>query len=398
MSNTPASSGTAQSPSRNSTSAPARHPGAGEGQPLSSWAPQAADLTPFNTFGLRSRAENYVRIDDLAQLPALSDLAGRHGRLLVLGGGSNMVLPAEVDGLVAHMALRGVRLVEQRADAWIVEAAGGEVWHDFVQYCLAQGWDGLENLSLIPGTVGAAPVQNIGAYGVELDSRFEGLTAWDMATREWVRMDKADCRFAYRDSRFKHEAAGRWVIVAVRFALPRPWRPVLDYPDLQRHAGLAAAIAADAAAAAGASASADTPSGVPTTAQAGVTASAIAAAVCDIRRAKLPDPARIGNAGSFFKNPIVDAAQRDALAARHSGLVSYPQPDGRYKLAAGWLIDQCGWKGKSLGPAGVHERQALVLVNRGGAQAADILALAGAIQADVQARFGVALEAEPVVV
>jgi len=221
--------------------------------------------------------------------------------------------------------------------------------------------------------VGAAPVQNIGAYGVELDSRFESLTAWDVTKRELVHMDRADCRFAYRDSRFKHEPAGRWLIVAVRFALPRPWRPVLDYPDLQRHPGL-------------------TGSGN------GVTARAIADAVCDIRRTKLPDPARIGNAGSFFKNPIVEASQRDALAARCPGLVSYPQPDGRYKLAAGWLIDQCGWKGKSLGPAGVHERQALVLVNRGGAQAADILALARAIQADVLSRFGVALEAEPVVV
>ncbi|ALM87046.1 UDP-N-acetylenolpyruvoylglucosamine reductase [Bordetella sp. N] len=352
--------------------------------------PRAADLTPFNTIGLRAHAAHYVRIDDLAQLPALSDLAERHGRLLTLGGGSNMVLPAEVDGLVAHMALRGVRLVEQRADAWIVEAAGGEVWHDFVQHCLGQGWDGLENLSLIPGTVGAAPVQNIGAYGVELDTRFDGLTAWDVARRELVHMDRADCRFAYRDSRFKHEAAGRWVIVAVRFALPRPWQPVLDYPDLQRHPGLATAGAganADASGTANAGSAATS-----------VTARAIAAAVCDIRRAKLPDPARIGNAGSFFKNPIVDAAQRDALAARFPGLVSYAQADGRYKLAAGWLIDQCGWKGRGLGPAGVHERQALVLVNRGGAQAADILALARAIQADVQARFGVALEAEPVVV
>lgn len=402
MSNTPASSGTAQSPSRNTASASPSDTASGgnssmptsqfasngaaampgtfpaPGTPISTLTPAPADLTPFNTLGLRSRAEHYVRIDDLAQLPALSALAARHGRLLVLGGGSNMVLPSEVDGLVVHMALRGVRLIEQRADAWIVEAAGGEVWHDFVQSCLAQGWDGLENLSLIPGTVGAAPVQNIGAYGVELDSRFESLTAWDVTKREWVHMDRADCQFAYRDSRFKHEAAGRWIIVAVRFALPRPWRPVLDYPDLQRHAGLAEATAA----------------GAP----ARLSARSIADAVCDIRRAKLPDPARIGNAGSFFKNPIVDAAQREALAARFPGLVSYAQPDGRYKLAAGWLIDQCGWKGRSLGAAGVHERQALVLVNRGGAQAADILALARAIQADVQARFGVALEAEPVVV
>jgi len=410
MSNTPASSGTAQSLPNNTASVSAQH---------AALIPRSADLTPFNTLGLRSQAAHYVRIDDPAQLPALSDLAARHGRLLVLGGGSNMVLPAQVDGLVAHMGLRGVRLVEQRADAWIVEAAGGEVWHDFVQYCLAQGWDGLENLSLIPGTVGAAPVQNIGAYGVEMDSRFDSLTAWDVTRRELVHMDRADCRFAYRDSRFKHEPAGRWLIVAVRFALPRPWRPVLDYPDLQRHPGLAGIEAGNSESGTGAGTATGSNTGVGAATTTGsntgvgaatatgsgtrvgpatVTARAIADAVCDIRRAKLPDPARIGNAGSFFKNPIVDAAQRDALAARCPGLVSYPQADGRYKLAAGWLIDQCGWKGKSLGPAGVHERQALVLVNRGGAQAADILALARAIQADVQSRFGVSLEAEPVVV
>ncbi|WP_143220648.1 MULTISPECIES: UDP-N-acetylmuramate dehydrogenase [unclassified Achromobacter] len=388
MSNTPASSGTAQSLPNNTASVSAPH---------AALIPRSADLTPFNTLGLRSQAAHYVRIDDPAQLPALSDLAARHGRLLVLGGGSNMVLPAQVDGLVAHMGLRGVRLVEQRADAWIVEAAGGEVWHDFVQYCLAQGWDGLENLSLIPGTVGAAPVQNIGAYGVEMDSRFDSLTAWDVTRRELVHMDRADCRFAYRDSRFKHEPAGRWLIVAVRFALPRPWRPVLDYPDLQRHPGLAGIETGNSESGTGAGTATATASSTGVGA-ATVTARAIADAVCDIRRAKLPDPVRIGNAGSFFKNPIVDAAQRDALAARCPGLVSYPQADGRYKLAAGWLIDQCGWKGKSLGPAGVHERQALVLVNRGGAQAADILALARAIQADVQSRFGVSLEAEPVVV
>jgi len=333
-------------------------------------APASHDLTPFNTLGLAARADAFVSLRSPAQLDALSTLAGRYPGLLVLGGGSNLVLPARVDSLVARVALKGVRLLEARPDAWVVEAGAGENWHDFVSTCVANGWDGLENLALIPGTVGAAPVQNIGAYGVELAERFLGLTAWNVRQRRLVDMDAADCRYAYRDSVFKHDAPGTWIIVSVRFSLPRPWRPMLDYPDLQRQAGLAG--------------------GQPT-------ARAIFDAVCDIRRAKLPDPAVIGNAGSFFKNPLVDAATRDALAARHAGLVSYPQPDGRYKLAAGWLIDQCGWKGRHLGPAGVHDRQALVLVNRGGATAADILALAAAIQQDVARRYGVALEPEPVI-
>lgn len=332
--------------------------------------PAARDLSTLNTLGLASTAQACITLGDVAQLPALSALAAQHDRLLVLGGGSNVVLPEAVPGLVALVALRGVRLLRAEPDAWLVEAAGGETWHGFVAECVKQGWDGLENLALIPGTVGAAPVQNIGAYGVELADRFDSLTAWDVSAGRCVEMSAADCRFAYRDSIFKHQPPGRWVIVAVRLRLPRPWRPVLSYPDLQRHPGLA-----------------KEPS-----------ARAIFEAVCEIRRAKLPDPAITGNAGSFFKNPIVSAAQRDALAALHPGLVSYPQPDGGYKLAAGWLIDQCGWKGRHLGAAGVHGRQALVLVNRGGATAADILALARAIQDAVAGRYGVSLEPEPVVV
>jgi UDP-N-acetylmuramate dehydrogenase len=336
-----------------------------------------ADLTGLNTFGLTSTCQAYVRIVSPAQLPAVSALARRYGGIFVLGGGSNVVLPSRMDGLVAHMAIHGIRLLETRADAWIVEAGGGENWHGFVDTCLRNGWEGLENLALIPGTVGAAPVQNIGAYGVELDQRFLGLTAWDVVRGEMIEMSADDCRFAYRDSRFKHDEPGRWMIVSVRFALPRPWHPVLDYPDLQRHAALArGASGLDSAH--------------------GPSARAIFDAVCAIRREKLPDPAVIGNAGSFFKNPIVSSQQHADLRQRFPGLVSYPQADGRFKLAAGWLIDQCGWKGRSMGPAGVHDRQALVIVNRGGAQAADIIALADAIRADVRMRYGVDLEPEPV--
>lgn len=334
--------------------------------------PEPRNLQAFNTLGLACEARACVRIEHSDQLPALAALARREAPLLILGGGSNVVLPPELGGLVAQIALRGIHLVDATADHWIVESAAGERWHDLVAHTVAQGWYGLENLALIPGTVGAAPVQNIGAYGVELDQRLLSVDAYDLHADRLVTLPARECGFGYRDSRFKHDAPGRWLITAVRFSLPRAWTPVLDYPDLQRHPVLAASTS--------------------------VRAQDILDAVCEIRRAKLPDPAVIGNAGSFFKNPVVSAQTHAALAAAHPGLVAYPQADGRMKLAAGWLIDQCGWKGRNLGAAGVHARQALVLVNRGGATANDILQLARAIQADVQTRFGVALEPEPVVV
>lgn len=347
--------------------------------PATSLIPSRQDLSPLNTLGLASTADAFVALRDRDQLAAVSELADRYPGLLVLGGGSNMVLPAQVRSLVVQVTLPGVRLIEARPDAWIVEAGAGENWHGFVTTCMEHGWDGLENLALIPGTVGAAPVQNIGAYGVELADRFAGLTAWNVKQRRMVDMSAADCCFAYRDSLFKHGESGEWIIVSVRFALPRPWRPVLAYPDLQRFFGLNEIDSA-------ATASTQAPD-----------ARAIYQAVCRIRREKLPDPAVVGNAGSFFKNPLVTADFRHALLARYPGLVSYVQPDGRFKLAAGWLIDQCGWKGKQQGAAGVHDRQALVLVNKGAATATDIMALAAAIQRDVQARYGVWLEPEPIV-
>lgn len=331
--------------------------------------PEARDLCRLNTFGLVSHTAAYVSLTDPAQLPALAELAAGYPSLLVLGGGSNLVLPASVAGLVAHMDMRGIHELGVQGGVRVVQAAAGESWHGLVAHCVAQGWGGLENLALIPGTVGAAPVQNVGAYGVEIQDRMIGLTAFDLRSRSWVEMDTAACGFAYRDSIFKREP-GRWVVTAVRFGLALDWRPVLDYPDLQRHPGLGA----DAGPA------------------------AIFDAVCTIRRAKLPDPAVIGNAGSFFKNPVVAPDVHAALKLAHPDLVAYAQADGSWKLAAGWLIDRCGWKGRKLGRAGVHARQALVLVNLGDASADDILTLADAVRADVAARYGVLLEAEPVVV
>ncbi|MCY1519648.1 UDP-N-acetylenolpyruvoylglucosamine reductase [compost metagenome] len=250
----------------------------------------------------------------------------------------------------------------------LVEAEAGEPWHPFVQWTLQQGFAGLENLSLIPGTVGAAPMQNIGAYGVELKDVFAGLTALDRQSGELREFSLADCAFAYRDSLFKREA-GRWVILRVRFALSRTAALHLEYgPVRQRLAeqGITRPTAVD-----------------------------VSRAICAIRSEKLPDPAVLGNAGSFFKNPLVSAELAQRLCAEHAGLVAYPQADGLVKLAAGWLIERAGWKGYREGDAGVHRLQALVLVNYGQASGLQLLALAQRIQADIALRFAVTLEIEP---
>jgi UDP-N-acetylmuramate dehydrogenase len=290
----------------------------------------------------------------------------------VLGGGSNIVLTRDMPHVVLKVEARGMRLVQERDDAWIVEAGAGENWHEFVAWTLAQGWPGLENLALIPGTVGAAPVQNIGAYGLELADRFEALDAVDLVTGRSVQLSGSMCAFGYRDSVFKHDLAGRSVIMRVRFRLPRPWRPVLGYLDLERKIAQTGITAPDAR--------------------------QIFDWVCAIRRAKLPDPACVGNAGSFFKNPLVTAEQCRDIIGRDPEVVHYPMADGRIKLAAGWLIDSCGWKGKTVGKAGVYEKQALVLVNRGDAIGSEVMTLARAIQESVYGKFGIRLELEPVVV
>ncbi len=331
-----------------------------------------ADLTALNSFGLPARAARLVRLRALGQLRTLIDAPGwRDTPRLVLGGGSNVVLTGDFAGTVLKVDLPGRRLLRTEADAWIVEAGAGENWHDFVRWTLAQGWPGLENLSLIPGTVGAAPIQNIGAYGLELAERFDSLDAVDLDSGAVRSFDLADCGFGYRDSVFKRQP-GKWLVTAVRFRLPRPWQPVTRYADVARELearGIGAPSALD-----------------------------ISDAVIAIRRRKLPDPAEIGNAGSFFKNPVVAADACARLLAAHPALPHYPQPDGSEKLAAGWLIEQAGWKGRDLGPVGCYERQALVLVNRGGASGADVRRIADAIMADVERAFGVRLEPEPVFV
>jgi UDP-N-acetylmuramate dehydrogenase len=330
-------------------------------------------LKPYNSFGLPAVARTLVRVASDADVRRVVDhpefgLAPK----FVLGGGSNIILTRDMPQIVLKVEVRGVRLVEERTDAWIVEAGAGENWHEFVAHTLAQGWPGLENLALIPGTVGAAPVQNIGAYGVELKDRFESLDAVDLVTGRTSTLWPEICAFGYRDSVFKHSLAGRSVITRVRFRLPKPWQPVLGYLELERKM-------------------IDTGISAPSAQQ-------LFDWVCAIRRAKLPDPALIGNAGSFFKNPVVTPEQCRDIIGRDPEIVHYPMPDGNVKLAAGWMIDACGWKGKSVGQAGVYEKQALVLVNRGHAIGSEVMTLARAIQESVYGRFGIRLEHEPVVV
>ncbi|HLA30285.1 MAG TPA: UDP-N-acetylmuramate dehydrogenase [Pseudomonas sp.] len=329
-------------------------------------------LKPYNSFAVEASARWFTEARDDRQVrEALAYAAAQHLPLMLLGGGSNLLLTADVDALVLHMASRGIRLLGDDGQRVLIEAEAGEPWHPFVQWTLEQGFAGLENLSLIPGTVGAAPVQNIGAYGVELKDLFAGLTALDRHSGELREFSLEDCAFAYRDSLFKRES-GRWVILRVRFALSRSAALHLEYgPVRQRLAeqGIATPAALD-----------------------------VSRAICAIRREKLPDPAELGNAGSFFKNPLVPAALAERLRTEHQGLVAYPQADGQVKLAAGWLIERAGWKGFRDGDAGVHRLQALVLVNYGKATGAQLLSLARRIQADIAQRFAVELEIEPNVV
>ena len=333
----------------------------------------AVNLRAWNTFGLPAIAQTLIHIDEEADVRRVVDHPefGRAPKF-VLGGGSNIVLARDVSAVVLKVAIGGIRLLETRSDAFIVEAGAGVPWHELVAWTIDQGLPGLENLALIPGTTGAAPVQNIGAYGLELQDRFESLDGVDLVTGRGFTLDGRLCRFGYRDSVFKHELAGKSVITRVRLRLPRPWRPELGYLDLQRRIEETGLTAPDAR--------------------------QIFDWVCQIRRAKLPDPAVIGNAGSFFKNPVVTPEQCRDIIARDPHVVHYPMDDGSFKLAAGWLIDACGWKGKTEGGAGVYEKQALVLVNRGDARGAEVITLARAIQESVYGRFGIRLEPEPLVV
>jgi UDP-N-acetylmuramate dehydrogenase len=334
-------------------------------------------LQGLNTLALAATARYYYRLSDSANLPKLLAFAERRELpVLVLGGGSNMVLGEDYPGLVIQMAVLGIQVrtpeLGTQSDApetIIVSAGSGENWHQLVMHCLGCGYYGLENLALIPGTVGAAPVQNIGAYGVELAEVFHSLRGWDCQQRCWRTLWPADCDFGYRDSIFKAALKQRFIITEVRFILRTCATVNSDYRGLNQQ------LAAQ---------------GIkqPSPQQ-------LAQAVITLRQSKLPDPAELPNAGSFFKNPLVAQTQLKTLLEQYPELVYYPAAGGRVKLAAGWLIEQAGWKGRALGPVAMHHLQALVLVNKGGANGAQVLALAAAVQRQVLQCFAVQLEIEP---
>lgn len=330
--------------------------------------PVLTRLSVPNTMALPCLAKQAIEFRHANQLPELQALFDQTGPLAVLGGASNVILPTSIDKPLVLMRSKGIEMVGETQTHWLVDVAAGESWHQWVKTSLARGWPGLENLALIPGTVGAAPVQNIGAYGVELSERVQGVQIWDFEAKSQRWLSLSECQFGYRDSVFKKAAGKNLLVLTVRFALPKAWCAVLDYPDLRqlRERG-----------------------------QDRVTPEAVFDLVVAVRQAKLPDPAVKPNVGSFFKNPVVDAAKAQQLSQTCPGLVSYLQADGRVKLAAGWLIDQCGFKGKRLGCVAVHDRQALVLVNEGGATADDVMTLANDIVSAVESRFGLTLEMEP---
>lgn len=328
-----------------------------------------APLRNLSTMATPAVARYLVKAGDAREArDALAWAAEQRLPVQVVGGGSNLIFCNDYPGLILHMALRGRRWTSVQGDSATLVLAAGENWHQAVLYAAGSGYRGIENLALIPGTAGAAPVQNIGAYGVELSDTFVSLTAWDRQFGEEVVLTAEDCRFGYRDSLFKHEPE-RYLILEIRLALSRsrPWS--LGYGELAHWFD------------------GEPPSSVM----------AVAEAVMAVRRRKLPDPAQLPNTGSFFKNPVVSRTHWETLQQQWPDMVAYPMDDG-VKLAAGWLIDQCGWKGYRNRTVGVHHRQALVLVNHSSGTGADILALARRIRDDVLARYGVTLEMEPGVV
>ena len=329
----------------------------------------AVDLTAFNTLSLPATARHFVEVDSREQLlQLLRQPVSDNQPLLLLGGGSNLILKQDFDGLCIRINSRGIQPQQLDANQVRVTVEAGEPWHGFVEYCLQQGWHGLENLALIPGTVGAAPIQNIGAYGVEVKQFIESVTVWDRQQDQVAVLSNAACCFGYRDSLFKQNGGERYVILAVSFVLPLQFTPVLHY------GGLLQAL----------------PSEPPSAQQ-------LFDTVVAVRQKKLPDPLLLANAGSFFKNPVVDRTHYLELKQEFQDLVAYPDAQG-YKLAAGWLIDQAGWKGYRDGAVGVHNAQALVLVNYGGASGVELLALAERIRDDIRQRYRVELEIEPRIV
>ncbi|GAB3295104.1 UDP-N-acetylmuramate dehydrogenase [Hymenobacter tenuis] len=326
-------------------------------------------LRPYNTFGLDVKARLFARftsVDELRALLALPELQAT--QKLILGGGSNLLFTQDFDGIVLKNEIRGLDIISQDEETALVRAGAGESWHGLVQYTLEQDLSGIENLSLIPGTVGAAPLQNIGAYGSELKDTFERLEALEISTGQLRTFSASECGFGYRESVFKGPLKNQFIVTGVVLRLSRQAKPNISYGAIKTTLE-DMGIEGDA------------------------TPRQISEAVMQIRRSKLPDPTQIGNAGSFFKNPEVSQAKYDELKAQHPEIPGYPVPGG-VKVPAGWLIEQCGWKGQRRGAHGVHDKQALVLVNHGGAQGQDIRELAFDIIASVREKFGIELHPE----
>ncbi len=328
-------------------------------------------LLPHNTFGIACEADSYGEYESLDELLTLIQ---RHQgeRILHIGRGSNLLFLCEhFPGLVLHNRMRNVELISQKAKTVLVRVGGGMVWDQFVQCAIAEGWHGLENLSFIPGEVGAAAVQNIGAYGAEACHFIESVECVHLPTGDRRAFACRECNYAYRSSMFKEpQQQGQWAVVSVIFKLERRFRPILNYQGLRSH--LAAQGIAEAE----------------------LSAEQVRTAIGELRSSKLPDPAVLGNAGSFFKNPIVNYATKERLLSLYPDMPFIELPDDSAKVPAAWLIEKCGWKGRQMGRAAVYDRQPLVLVNCGCASGADILALSEAICADVKERFSVRLEPE----
>jgi UDP-N-acetylmuramate dehydrogenase len=323
-------------------------------------------LHKLNSLALPARAEYFCSVDSLDQLHQALDYANLHQLAVTpLGEGSNIVLAGDIKGLVIDLNLKGIQNKNKGSDKVQVDMAAGENWHHMVEFCLRKGWYGLENLALIPGTVGAAPIQNIGAYGVELSDFFVSLEAVEVKTGKLVKFSAQDCQFDYRSSIFKRAALDQYIIISLSLELSTIPVAHTEYPALN-------------------------------TALKGTEPSpeAVFKAVCRIRREKLPDPVQIPNVGSFFKNPLVSSSLADKLSATFPTIPCYPQADGLSKIPAAWLIEQCGYKGQRHGNVGVHAKQALVLVNFEG-EGTELLALAQAIEADVNTKFGIQLDIEP---
>jgi len=326
-------------------------------------------IKPYSTFGIEAKARYFVKVSTVEELseamhhPCIADLP-----VLILGGGSNLLFTKDFEGLVIKIEFKGIEIVYQNEDIVLVTAGAGEEWDNFVSICVEKGYAGLENLSLIPGVVGTCPVQNIGAYGVEVKDTIDHVTVYDRNTGQICILTNADCHFGYRESIFKYSAKGRYIITSVSFRLSL--NPVFH----TQYGAIKTELAA---------------MGVNS-----LSLIAIRNAVISIRSRKLPDPLVIGNAGSFFKNPAVDAIHYMRLHEAFPGIVGYELADGSFKVAAGWLIEQCGWKGFRKGDAGVHAHQALVLVNYGQATGSEMLSLATEIQSSVKAKFDIDLEME----